>query len=350
MNLSLRIFTVFGIPVELHISFLLLILFIYVLAFFNVISIQMAVLITLLFVTVVIHELSHSYVAKRYGVNIERIVLLPIGGVSAMEEIPKDPGQELKISIAGPSANFIIAIICYLIILITTNIISKDIYSFIYDFLTVNLVLGVFNLLPAFPMDGGRILRAFLARRVDYVRATEIAANVGKYLAIIMALSGIFIILNPILIFIALFVYIGADQEYKLILISSLLKGVYVRDIMTKNVITISPDTSISGALDLMFMRKHMGYPVIQDSKLIGIVTFHDLSKIPEGKRDISVSEIMTEEIILSHPDEPVVKTLEKLTKYNIGRLPVVKGGKLVGIVSKTDIMRALEILRARST
>lgn len=361
MKSSFKIFSVFGIPVELHISFLLLMLFIYAVAFLGFISLYIAFLITLLFVTVVIHELSHSYVAQRYGVTIERIILLPIGGVSAMEEIPKDPNQELKIAAAGPLANIIIAFFCFIALLIIggigsftlssffiSNTPSANLSLFLSNFLGINLLLGLFNLLPAFPMDGGRVLRAFFARKTSYVNATKTAASVGKQFGILMAILGIFFI-NPILILIAIFIYIGADQEYRTTLISSTLEGINVKDIMTKEVDTLTPDTPVSEALNTMFQQRHMGYPVKDGEELMGIITFDDISKIPENQRNIPVGNIMTKELILASPDEPAFNTLEKISKNNIGRLPVTKNGKLVGIVSKTDIMRVLEVLDAKS-
>ncbi len=360
MKSSFKIFSAFGIPVELHVSFLLLMLFIYAIAFFNIISLYIAFLITLLFVTVVIHELSHSYVAKRYGVKIDKIILLPIGGVSAMEEIPKDPNQELRIAAAGPLANIVIAFFCFLALLFVggigsisassffiTNTPSADLPLFLSNFLGVNLVLGLFNLLPAFPMDGGRVLRAFFARKMSYTNATKMAASIGKQFAILMAILGIFF--NIILIFIAIFIYIGADQEYKNILISSRLEGLRVRDIMTKDVDTLTPDTPVSEALNVMFRQRHMGYPVEDHGNLVGIITFEDISKVPENKRDIPVEDIMTKDLILTSPNEPAMNSLEKITRNNIGRLPVTENGNLVGIISKTDITRALEVLDTKS-
>jgi Zn-dependent protease/predicted transcriptional regulator len=349
MKYSIKIFSLFGIPVELHVSFLLLILIIYILAFLKFITVQSAILITLVFVTVIIHEFSHSYVAQKYGVTIERIILLPIGGVSEMTEIPKNPAQELRIAIAGPFTNFVIALFCYLIIILLGTLVSRNVYLFLYTFLIVNLILGAFNLLPAYPMDGGRVLRAFLAERMNYIRATEIAATVGKQLAIVMAIAGIFIPGYFLLILIALFVYIGAEQEYKAVLISTLLEGLYVKDIMTKEVKSVKPDMTIDDAMKMMFLYKHMGYPVTEGRRLLGILTFHDISKIPEDERNIPIREIMTKKVITSDPKEELVETLEKLNKNEIGRLPVVKDDELVGIVSKTDIMRALEILNVRS-
>ncbi len=356
MKSSFKIFSAFGIPVELHISFLLLMLFIYAIAFLRIISVYIAFLITLLFVTVVVHELSHSYVAKRYGVKVGKIVLLPIGGVSAMEEIPKDPDQELKIAAAGPLANLLIAFACFIGLLIIggvgsltiesffiSNTPSADLSLFLANFLGVNLVLGLFNLLPAFPMDGGRVLRAFFAKRMSYTKATKSAASVGKQFAILMAILGIFF--NFILILIAIFIYLGADQEYKNTMVSSKLEGINVKDIMTKEVNTLTPDTSVSEALNIMFNQRHMGYPVEDHGELVGIVTFHDISKIPVNQRNIPVEDIMTKSLILASPSEPAMNILEKINRNDIGRLPVTENGNLVGIISKTDIMKVLEVL-----
>lgn len=336
---------------ELHISFLLLMLGIYIVALFHLISgidLTIAVLITLLFVTVVIHELTHSYVAKSYGVEIERIVLLPIGGISVMKELPKDPRQELRIAVVGPLSNLVIAGVFYPIFLIFGSSVPSSINFLLYYFILLNLLLGLFNLLPAFPMDGGRVLRAFLAERMNFIRATQLAASIGKQLAIVMAIVGVLIFFNPLWILIAIFVYIGADQEYNMVMVNTLLEGIDVRDIMTSEVETVTPSNTVDDVLRAMFQHKHMGYPVYEDGKLLGIVTFHDISKIPENQRDRPVEEFMTRDLVVTDPGEGVSLTLEKLNSNNVGRLPVVENGQLVGIVSKTDIMKALEMRKTR--
>lgn len=346
---SLKLFTVFGIPIELHVSFLILMLFIYAVAALNLfpgINLLLAVLITLVFVTVVIHELSHSYVAQRYGVKIERIVLLPIGGVSAMEEIPKDPGQEFRIAVAGPATNFVIAGVCYIMVFLGASYLSANLQDAIYYFALVNLILGGFNMLPAFPMDGGRVLRAYLAGRMSYVRATRLAANIGKQLAIIMAIVGVFY--NIFLILIAVFIYIGAEQEYRTIMVSTLLEGITVGNVMTREVQTVSPETPISEVLNLMFQKKHMGYPVLENGNLVGILTFHDVSGVAPDRRSEAVRFFMTREIISTYPEEPVTDALERLNRKQIGRLPVLSEGFLVGIISKTDILRAVEVMNLK--
>jgi len=319
---------------------------IYFVALFNLIpgvDITIAVLITLLFVAVVLHELTHSYVAKSYGVEIERIVLLPIGGVSQMKELPKDPHQELRIAVVGPLSNLVIAGVFYPIYLFFGNSLSHDLNFLLYYFILLNLLLGLFNLLPAFPMDGGRVLRAYLAERMNFIKATKLAASIGKQLAIIMAIIGI-LIFNPFLIFIAIFVYLGADQEYNQVMTNTLLEGIRVRDIMSSEVKTVKPSDTVDSVLKLMFQHKHMGYPVIQDGNLQGIITFHDISKLPENQRDHAVEEFMTKNVVVTDPKEEVSSTLEKLNVNRIGRLPVLDNGQIVGIISKTDVMKALEM------
>ncbi len=190
-------------------------------------------------------------------------------------------------------------------------------------------------------MDGGRILRAFLAERMSFIKATKQAATIGKQFAIVMAIVGVFF--NFLLILIAIFVYVGADSEYKSVVVSTLLGDDMVKDIMTTNVHTLSPDNTIQDTLRTMFSEKHMGYPVMDNGNIVGIVTFDDISKVPEDERDKPIRDVMTTQLITSHPNEELVKTIEKINRNRIGRIPVVKDGELVGIVSKTDITNTLQ-------
>jgi len=197
-------------------------------------------------------------------------------------------------------------------------------------------------------MDGGRVLRAFLAERMNIIRATELAASIGKQLAIIMAILGIFF--NPFLILIGIFVYLGADQESRMVMINTLLEGIHVQDIMTSEVKTVNPTDTVSDVLKLMFQHRHMGYPVYQDGNLQGIITFHDVSDIPQEQRDLPVEKFMTRDLVVTSPEEEVSTTLEKLNMNNVGRLPVLSDGRLVGIISKTDVIKALEIKKTKFT
>ena len=346
MRNSVKIASAFGIPIELHFTFLLLLVFVGAggwLVFGAKEGLRYLILVISLFVSVVLHELGHSLVAMRYGVKISKIVLLPIGGVSMMEEIPRDPRKEFYISIAGPLTSFAIAALTYPLYLVT----SIDAIRFLAY---TNAFLGAFNLfLPAFPMDGGRVLRSILARRMDYLKATEISSALGRTLAIILALLGFFY--NFWLILIALFVYIGASGEYGTTLTGAVLSDIKIVDVMAKNIKSVSPQMTIEELLDVMLKYKHMGYPVLnEDQNIVGIITFDDVRKIPtENRSKTRVGDIMVRKVIATYPDEPVVDAIRKMNEFRIGRLLVIdKEGKLAGLVSRSDVIRIVDILRLK--
>lgn len=361
MKSSLKIGNVMGIPIKLHITFLLILpIFAYVFAinpqpfgFEGVeppitryaLSVLTAIL---LFASILLHELAHSYMARRYGVNIESITLFLFGGVSAMEEMPRKPGQEAKMAFAGPFTSLVIGSICLLIYgnLISPNpsLSQSPVYFILWILGAMNLILGIFNLLPAFPMDGGRVLRSFYARKMSYVKATQSAAAVGKFFAILMAIFGI-LIGNLWFPLIALFIYVGASEEERSTQAEVTLENIMVRDIMTKNVVSVNPSMSVEDLVQFMFEKKHMGYPVIEGDSLRGIVTFTDIQRVPYLERSVAlVSDIMTKDIISVPSDAQASDVLKLVSSKNIGRVIVVDNGKVVGILSRTDLVRILKL------
>ncbi len=353
---GIRIGKIFGIPIEMHISFILLILLLFVsgIIFGNL---YIVFYILLLFFFVVLHELSHSLVALKYGVKIDRIMLLPFGGVASMKDIPREPKKELRIAIAGPLMNFLFALISFLILYAFNKVerlfpffmISQtfEFFDILATVFKINLILGIFNLfVPALPMDGGRVLRAILAMRIGFLRATELSAGIAKIIAVAMFMIGI-LSLNPLLLLISFFVYIGAEQESKFIYISTLLSGLKVEDIMTADVITVSKDMSLEELYVFMLKHRHMGYPVVDDGRVVGVVTFSDLSQIRrEDWGRFKVEDIMSTKLITCRKDEEVLDALMKMNRENVGRLLVFENDKLIGIITRTDIIRAIEILR----
>jgi Zn-dependent protease len=291
-----------------------------------------------LFVAVLIHELSHSFLSIRSGINVKGILLFIFGGVSMLEEFPKEPKKEILIAFAGPLTSFVIAGTSYGIAITGVPIV----YEFFMVFAYFNFVLAVFNLLPAFPLDGGRILRGFIARKTNFVKATQIAAGIGKSFAIFMGILGLFA--NPWLILIALFIYMGANEEERMAVVENILVGSKVRDVMTPNPVSVTPDTKVEEVIELMFRFKHLGYPVIENDRVVGIVTLQDVAKAP---RDLAVAELMSKEVVTINPDESTLKAFKIMNEKRIGRLPVVDNEKLVGIVSRTDLMRVLEVVGA---
>ncbi|MGB9930004.1 MAG: CBS domain-containing protein [Methanosarcina sp.] len=361
MKSSLKIGSILGIPIKLHITFLLVLpMFAYVFAInpqpFGFQGVEppltrygLSILTALLlFVSILLHELAHSYVAMRYGINIESITLFLFGGVSAMEEMPRKPGQEAKMAFVGPLTSLIIGTVSLLIYgyFISPNpeLSQNPVSHVLWNLGSINIVLGIFNLLPAFPMDGGRVLRSFYARRMSYVKATQSAASVGKFFAILMAIFGI-LIGNLWFPLIALFIYVGATEEERSTQAEFTLENIRVRDIMSTNVVSVPPSMSVEELVQFMFQKKHMGYPVMEGDSLKGIVTFTDIERVPYLQRPISkVSDIMTRDIISVSPDAQASDVLKIISSRNIGRVVVIENESVVGILSRTDLVRILKL------
>ncbi len=361
MNTSLKIGTILGIPIKLHITFLLILpVFALVFAinpaplgFADIPSATtkygLSLLTTiLLFVCILLHELGHSYIAKSYGINIKDITLLLFGGVSSMEEIPRDPAQEFKMAFAGPLVSFLIGFVLIGLNLLVASYVSgysdTSIYMMFSILGSINIVLGIFNLLPAFPMDGGRLLRAWYAKRMSYVKATHYAAYFGKMFAFLMGIVGLFA--NPWLILIAFFVYIGASEEDKSTTITVLLEKYTVKDTMSDKVVSVSENITVEDLSRTMFESKHMGYPVMKGNSLKGIVTFTDIRNIlPHERFATLVSDVMTRDVISVSSKDAASEAFKVMALNNIGRVLVIDDGEVVGILSRTDLMRTLMLL-----
>jgi Zn-dependent protease/CBS domain-containing protein len=371
MKTSFQIAKIMGIPIKLHITFLLILpVFAWIFSInpsrfgFNDIepgwlrySLSLIAAISL-FVCVLLHELGHSYVAKRHGVGIQSITLFLFGGISSMEEIPRDPKTELKMALAGPGVSLFIGILLAIFYLFFKPT-GESYLSYLFIQVTdigylrlvwlvgyINIVLFFFNLIPAFPMDGGRVLRAWLAERMSYIRATRSAAGIGKMFAIFMGVFGLFAPGGLWFILIAFFIYIGASEEEKSTEINVILEGVKIKDIMSRDVLTIPSGSSVEELVEYMFRYKHMGYPVVDDGHVKGIVTFSDVQRVPkEDRKIVKVSQVMTKNIISLKEDEEAVTALKLMTVNNIGRIIVEKDEKIVGIVSRTDLLRAVQLL-----
>lgn len=302
-----------------------------------------------LFAGVLLHEIAHCIVAKRKGVPIHSITLLVFGGVSSMEDSSPDPRVELPMALVGPLTSLAIGLLfIVLVYAVTMGGFSgplSGLLVFVFSYLgLLNVFLFAFNLLPAFPMDGGRVLRAYLATRMPLPDATKIAADVGKAFAVIFGIVGV-LLFSPILILIAFFIYIGATQESTAIRYTFLLKDVTVGDIMAGPVMTVSPQTPVREVIDLMYATKHLGFPVVERGHLVGMVTLADLHRVsPIDREAMQVRDIMTRDIITLPPSAPVINALRTMSARNIGRIPVTVDDQLVGIVTKTDILKVIEL------
>ena len=372
MKWSYQIGSIRGIPIRLHVTFLvILVFFIWLFAdntfeMFGMVFgfggtdiptwlkyLFSTITSILFFSTLLFHEISHSIVAQSYGINIRSITLFIIGGVAQMEDIPKEPRMEARISAAGPAFSLSVGIIAYAVYDIfgpvteAAGTFGDALLIMVGIIAFYNIVLGIFNLIPAFPMDGGRILRSLLAMRMPYIDATRKAVAVGKSFAFLMGIIGLFG-LDPVLLLIAFFIYYGATGEEEATVISVTLEGVTVRDIMTgvPDVIYVPPDWTLDRLIEVMFKTKHTGYPVqeSQNSPVLGVVTFSDIRSIPEHERgDVRVRDVMTGEIIAIEANADAFDAFKLLISSNIGRVIVMDRGRMAGIISRTDLMRSIQ-------
>ncbi len=315
-------------------------------------KIMLGVIATIIFfASILIHEVCHSYVALRNGYKISGITLLIFGGVSEIEEQPGAAKGEAWMAFVGPGSSLVIGVVVSAVYFLIKDLNGGvELQAIVLMFSLIgfyNILLGLFNLLPAFPMDGGRVLRALLARRMDFLKATKMAVDIGKVFAVAMGIFGL-LTLNFILILIALFLYTGAEGEYQQTKVSSLLTGIKVGEIMTREVSTVPPEESAHDLLVRMMREKHMGYPVMEGGNVVGMVTFQDVTMVPEAKRDfIQVRDIMNRNVIHVPPYMEAVDVLKVFNELQIGRVVVLVDGKLVGILSRTDMVRAMDMLAA---
>ena len=302
-----------------------------------------------LFFGVLVHELAHSLVARRKGIAIHSITLMIFGGIATMEEGIPDPKAELPMAIVGPIASLIFGVICYAIMFITPTFITNPpvagVVIFVAGFLGfLNIILCFFNLIPAFPMDGGRVLRAWLAGRMPLHKATQIAADIGKGFAILFAIVGLYYF-EPFLILIALFIYIGANMESMAVKYSHVLQDVTVGSMMSAPVTTVGPTQPVSEVITMMYSSKHLGFPVVDRGTLVGMITLADVNRMHSIDREaLQVRDIMTKDLITLPPDAPVIEAFRLMSSKNIGRIPIMQDDAIVGIVTRTDILKVTEL------
>jgi stage IV sporulation protein FB len=308
----------------------------------------------LLFAIVVLHELGHSVVALHYGVPVKQIVLLPIGGVAQVERIPEQPRQEFMIAIAGPLVNFGLAIVMGLVALAAGQSLGLDRLAvaisglgsanlsgvFAYVFAS-NLFIGLFNLLPAFPMDGGRVLRALLATRLEYARATSIAVFVGQTLAWMLGLWG-FLGGGFFLILIAVFIYIGAGQEGRLVQVRRVLRGVNVGQVYSRHARTLRPESTLSEAVQITLNSFQSDFPICDGERLVGLLTHTRLIQaLQNHAADTPLAQIMMPGVEPVSPRDGLFVVQQRMAKDRIDALPVVESGRFMGLITDRDIQEA---------
>jgi Zn-dependent protease/CBS domain-containing protein len=360
MGGSIKLLSIQGIPIRMHVTFPLILVLAAVQggiatpanrvegAVFGVITIL------LLFVCVVLHELAHSLVAMRFGTGVKEIVLLPLGGVARMERIPERPYQELLMALAGPVTSGLIGLILLVpaVALIPRPLPGALIQALslggplsgvrILLFLTgANFFLAAFNLVPAFPMDGGRVLRALLASAMPYGRATAIAVSVGQSLAMLLGLVGL-LSTDVMLILVALFVYTGATLEGRTVKVKIALAGLRVGQVYSHNARSVAPTDPLGRAVDLTLEGFQSDFPVCDGGQLVGLLTRGDVLRgLKEHGPQVAVERAMQPPSLTARPEDDLYEVQQRMEEAGLRVVPVVGDEGFLGLLTQQDLEEA---------
>jgi len=355
MSWSVNIGRIAGTVVRLHITFLLFLVWIWAASYFTggaEAAWRGLLFMVLLFLCVLAHEFGHVFAARAFGVNTPDVTLLPIGGVARLERIPEEPGQEFVIAIAGPAVNVVIAVL--LIVFAGADLSTRNLavvesaqVSMVDRLAAVNLFLVVFNLIPAFPMDGGRILRSLLAIRLGHVRATAIAATIGQWFAFVLGFLGLFG--NPILIFIAIFVYLAAASEAHLAQVRAMSRGVPVSAAMMTQFATLSPAEHIDQAVETLLRTSQSEFPVVEEGRLVGVLGRGDIIKaLKERGPQTPVADVMTREVPVIGHRRCLDEAFRLLQEKSVPAVGVTDAsGRLAGLITAETIGEMLMVREA---
>jgi Zn-dependent protease len=297
-----------------------------------------------LFVSVTLHELGHSWVALRYDIEIESITLWILGGLAALKTLPREWDREFWIAIAGPVTSVLVGAACYAVVLVTPG--SLQVARFVVGWLAVtNVVLAAFNLLPAFPMDGGRILRALLARSRPYGTATRLAARIGVGFAFLFAIVGV-LNLQIIMLLLALFIYGAATTESRTVLLDELLEGLTVGDVMTRDPATVPADATVEAFGNQLLRDRQAVHLVTDGAEVVGVVTLEDLRSVRRDEHDATLVEEIMRPVASVEASADAFETLAVLQESGSGSAIVRRDGELVGVLSQSDYAHAMTIQR----
>lgn len=361
---SLKIASIFGIPIRVHFSWLIIFgLITWSLSTFYFpkaapdLPVQSywlsgAIAALLLFVSVALHELSHSFVALSYKLPISSITLFIFGGVSQIKGEPPNPKVEFRMAVAGPLSSFVLSLVFYGAYSATGSDVLRALFSYLAQ---LNLILGIFNLIPGFPMDGGRVVRAFMwSRSKDYYYATRKASNYGQKIALLFIVFGFLSIFAGLsgglwLMLIGWFLYTAAQASYQQAGLQQTLSGIKVRDIMARDVVSLLPEMTIDEAVNEYFLKYgYGGFPVMEKGAFLGFVSLKEVKDVPRGQwkeRRIADIYIPHDERWEIPEDSDAMKALEVMINEDKGRLAVMERGVFRGMITRNGIAKYIQIM-----
>jgi Zn-dependent protease/CBS domain-containing protein len=359
---SWKVATVMGIPIRIHFSWLIvfgLIAWFLSSRYFPQVApdlpfasywIKGFLVALLLFASVAFHELAHSYVAQKYKLTIESITLFIFGGVAQLKGEPPHPRAEFWIAIAGPLSSFFLSAAFFFLMMSTAGG-ARALFAYLAQ---INLLLGIFNLIPGFPMDGGRVLRSVIWKKKDYFYATQKASSIGRGIALFFIFFGLISILTGQsgglwLMLVGWFLYSAAQASYQQATLQETLSGIKVKDIMVREMQAMDPSISISEAVDRYFLRYgYGGFPVMEGRRFLGFVTLKEVKDVPRE----NWGKVKASDVLVPHqkkweifPDDDVMKALELMIKEDKGRVVVTEKNSVIGLITRNGISRYLQIM-----
>jgi Zn-dependent protease len=359
MGWSIRLFNVAGTAVRIHLTFFLLLAFVAAAGWMRggaMVAIDQLVFIALLFLCVVLHEFGHVFAARRYGIRTTDVTLLPIGGVASLERMPEKPGQEIFVALAGPAVNLVIAAVLALGLGATFDLgqmaqLEEVRSSLIGRVAAANVALCVFNLIPAFPMDGGRVLRALLALRMGYTRATRTAASIGQGLAFVFALLGL--LGNPMLILIAVFIFLAASGEAGYVQAREYTRGYLASHVMITSYQTLGPASIADDAAGLLLRTTQQEFPVVDGAGVMRGVLTRDalITALQKTGGTTPVLEIMHRDIPTVPENACLDNVFQRLQRAQAPLVGVVDpSGRLIGYITSENLSELIMIQSSRAS
>ena len=356
MKYSLYLGRISGIKISVHWTFLILIFWI---VFANMRTgsnaeeIMWSIAFVLaIFACVILHELGHALMAQRFKIKTREISILPIGGVAQLESVPEKPKEELLVALAGPAVNVVIAGILYPFVSMNRDMAELQTLSrigpenFFISLMTVNLWLALFNLIPAFPMDGGRVLRALLGFKLSHAKATNIAASVGQVLAMVFVFLGFFT--NPFLIFIGFFIFLGAQSEAIYARSKFMLQGYRVSDVLMEDIPVMDNNTSVGDAASKLLNSQNKNFVVTREGKAVGTLSREQIIKaLGERGSNVAVDDVMDDKVITLSPEMPLEEAWQLLQQNRKPLMLVMADGQLTGVVDDENMAEFILIQTA---
>ena len=353
MRWSFRLLTIAGIRIEVHATFLLLVGAVALLRSDSTPLWVSVGELLILFACVLLHELGHALAARRYGIGTREIVLLPIGGVARLERMPEKPLQEIVVALAGPGVNLVLATLTA-VALVANGVRPEQALeragTGLPEFLLLaNLIMLLFNLIPAFPMDGGRVLRALLALAMPFPRATRIASLVGQGFALLFAVAGLFVFRNPMLVFVALFVFLAAGEERAIVQTRAALIGLPVSAAMVTSFVSLETRHELQHAVDLMLAGDQQDFPVLEGGRYLGMLTRSDLIRgLRADGPEAPVGRVVRTDIEPVDGTWPLERALQVMRASRLSAVPVTRAGQLVGLLTLENVGELLMVQEAR--